>query len=117
MPTTIEYARSSKLRALAVTTAMRSPALPDIPTVDDFVPGYEASSWHGVGAPKDTPAEIVEKLNREINAILTDPKHKARLADLGGVPMPMTPPEFGKFIGDETEKWAKVIKFAGIKPE
>jgi len=117
MPTTIEYARTSKLRALAVTTAMRSPALPDIPTVGDFVPGYEASSWHGVGVPKDTPAEIVEKLNREINAVLTDPKLKARLADLGGVPMPMTAPEFGKFIADETEKWAKVIKFAGIKPE
>ena len=117
MPTTIEYARTSKLRALAVTTATRSPALPDIPTVGDFVPGYEASSWHGVGVPKDTPAEIVEKLNREINVILTDPKLKARLADLGGVPMPMTPPEFGKFIVDETEKWAKVIKFAGIKPD
>ena len=117
MPTTIEYARSSKLRALAVTTATRSPALPDIPTVGDFVPGYEASSWHGVGVPKDTPAEIVEKLNREINAVLTDPKLKARLADLGGVPMPMTPPEFGKFIADETEKWAKVIKVAGIKPD
>ena len=117
MPTTIEYARTSKLRALAVTTATRSPALPDIPTVGDFVPGYEASSWHGVGVPKDTPAEIVEKLNREINAVLTDPKLKARLADLGGVPMPMTPPEFRKFIADETEKWAKVIKFAGIKPQ
>ena len=117
MPTTIEYARTGKLRALAVTTAMRSPALPDIPTVGDFVPGYEASSWHGVGVPKDTPAEIVEKLNREINAVLTDPKLKARLADLGGVPMPMTPPEFGKFIADETEKWAKVIKFAGIRPD
>ena len=117
MPTTIEYARSSKLRALAVTTATRSPALPDIPTVGDFVPGYEASSWHGVGVPKDTPAEIVEKLNREINAVLTDPKLKARLAELGGVPMPMTPPEFGKFIADETEKWAKVIKFAGIRPD
>ena len=117
MPTTIEYARTGKLRALAVTTATRSPALPDIPTVGDFVPGYEASSWHGVGVPKDTPAEIVEKLNREINAVLTDPKLKARLADFGGVPMPMTPPEFGKFIADETEKWAKVIKFAGIKAE
>jgi len=117
MPTTIEYARTSRLRALAVTTATRSPALPDIPTVGDFVPDYEASSWHGVGVPKDTPAEIVEKLNREINAVLSDPKLKARLADLGGVPMPMTPPEFGKFIADETEKWAKVIKFAGIKPE
>jgi tripartite-type tricarboxylate transporter receptor subunit TctC len=117
MPTTIEYARTSKLHALAVTTTMRSPVLPDIPTVGDFVPGYEASSWHGVGVPKDTPAEIVEKLNREINAVLTDPKLKARLADLGGVPMPMTPPEFGKFIADETEKWAKVIKFANIKVE
>jgi len=117
MPTTIEYARTNKLRALAVTTATRSPALPDIPAVGDFVPGYEASSWHGVGAPKDTPTEIVEKLNREINAVLTDPKLKARLADLGGVPMPMTPPEFGKFVGDETEKWAKVIKFAGIKAD
>jgi tripartite-type tricarboxylate transporter receptor subunit TctC len=117
MPTTIEYARTSKLRALAVTTATRSPALPDIPTVGDFVPGYEASSWHGVGVPKDTPAEIVEKLNRGIDAVLTDPKLKARLADLGGVPMPMTRPEFGKFIANETEKWGKVIKFAGIKPD
>src|SRR5262249_8100803 len=117
LPSAIGYVRAGTLRALAVTTAMRSPALPDIPTVGDFVPGYEASSWHGVGVPKDTPAEIVEKLNREINAVLTDPKLKARLADLGGVPMPMTAPEFGKFIADETEKWAKVIKFAGIKPE
>jgi tripartite-type tricarboxylate transporter receptor subunit TctC len=117
LPSAIGYVRAGTLRALAVTTAMRSPALPDIPTVGDFVPGYEASSWHGVGVPKDTPAEIVEKLNREINAVLTDPKLKARLADLGGVPMPMTPPEFGKFIADETEKWAKVIKFAGIKVE
>jgi tripartite-type tricarboxylate transporter receptor subunit TctC len=85
--------------------------------VGEFVPGYEASQWYGVGVPKNAPAEIVDRLNREINASLADPKIKARLADLGGVPMPMTPPEFGKFIADETEKWAKVIKFAGIKAE
>jgi tripartite-type tricarboxylate transporter receptor subunit TctC len=91
--------------------------LPDIPTVAEFVPGYEASTWYGVGAPKGTPAEIVDKLNREFNAGLADPKIKARLADLGGVPMPMTPPDFGKFLVDETEKWAKVVKFAGLKPE
>jgi tripartite-type tricarboxylate transporter receptor subunit TctC len=91
--------------------------LPDIPTVAEFVPGYEASTWYGVGAPKGTPAEIVDKLNREFNAGLADPKIKARLADVGGVPMPMTPTDFGKFIAKETEKGAKVIKFAGIKPE
>ena len=117
MPTTIEYARTGKLRALAVTTATRSPVLPDIPTVSDFVPGYEASSWHGVGVPKDTPAEIIDKLNKEINAALTDPKFKARLADLGGTALPGSPADFGKFIADETEKWAKVVKFAGLKPE
>jgi tripartite-type tricarboxylate transporter receptor subunit TctC len=117
MPTTIEYARTGKLRALAVTTATRSPALPDIPTVGDFVPGYEASSWHGVGVPKDTPAEIIDKLNTEINAALADPKMKARLADLGGTPLPGSPADFGKFIADETEKWAKVVKFAGLTPE
>jgi tripartite-type tricarboxylate transporter receptor subunit TctC len=115
MPTTIEFVRAGKLRALAVTTAMRSVALPDIPTVGEFVTGYEASSWHGIGAPKNTPPEIVERLNREINAGLADPGIKARLADLGGVPMPMLPPDFGKFIAVETEKWAKVIKFAGAK--
>src|SRR5262249_54508584 len=115
MPTTMEYARAGKLRALAVTTATRSPALPDIPIVGDFVPGYEASSWHGVGVPKDTPAEIIETLNKEINAGLADPKLKARMADLGGVPMPMTPAGFGRFIAEETEKWGKVVKFAGIK--
>jgi tripartite-type tricarboxylate transporter receptor subunit TctC len=91
--------------------------LPDIPAMAEFVPGYEASSWYGVGAPKATPAEIVDKLNREFNAGLADPKIKARLADLGGVPMPMTRPDFGKFIAAETEKWAKVVKFAGLKPE
>jgi tripartite-type tricarboxylate transporter receptor subunit TctC len=117
MSSSIEYVRAGKIRALAVTTTTRSDALPDVPTVSDFVPGYEASFWSGVGAPKNTPAEIVDKLNKEINAALADPKMKARLADLGGVPMPMKPVEFGKFIADETEKGAKVVKFAGIKAE
>jgi len=117
MPTTIEQVRAGKLRALAVTTATRSPALPDIPSVSDFVPGYEASSWHGVGVPKNTAAEIVEKLNQEINAGLANPMLKARIADLGGVPIPMTPSDFGKLIAEETEKWSKVVKFAGIKVE
>src|SRR5262245_50148702 len=117
MPSVIEYVRAGKLRGLAVTTAARSPALPDLPPVGDFVPGYEASSWHGIGAPKNTPADIVEKLNNEINAVLTDPKVIGRLAELGGVPMPMTPVQFGQFVADETEKWGKVIKSAGIKPE
>jgi tripartite-type tricarboxylate transporter receptor subunit TctC len=117
MPTTIEFVRTGKLRALAVTTAARSPALPDIPAVGDFVSGYEASSWHGVGVPKNTPTEIVEKLNKEINAGLADPKIKARIADLGGVPMPMTPADFGQFIAEETKKWGKVVKFAGAKAE
>jgi tripartite-type tricarboxylate transporter receptor subunit TctC len=117
MPATIEYVRTGKLRALAVTTATRSPALPDIPPLGDFVPGYEASSWHGVGVPKATPAEIVEKLNKEINAVLADAKAQARLAGLGGAPMPMTPAEFGKFIVDETEKWGKVIRASNAKAE
>jgi tripartite-type tricarboxylate transporter receptor subunit TctC len=117
MPTVIEYVRAGKLRGLAVTTAARSPALPDLPPVGDFVPGYEASSWHGIGVPKNTPADIVEKLNNEINAVLTDPKVIARLAEIGGVPMPMTPVQFGQFVANETEKWAKVVKFAGIKAD
>ncbi len=115
LPLSVEYIRVGKLRALAVTTATRSAALPDIPTVGEFVPGYEARLWHGVGAPKNTPNEIVDKLNKEINAGLADPNMKARLADLGAVPMPMTPAEFGKFMADETEKWAKVIRAAHIK--
>jgi tripartite-type tricarboxylate transporter receptor subunit TctC len=113
----IEYIRSGKLRALAVTTAMRSEALPDIPTVSDFLPGYEAAPWYGVGAPRSTPVDIVGRLNREINAGLADPKMRARLAELGGEGMPMTPAEFGKHVVDETEKWGKVVKFASIKPE
>jgi tripartite-type tricarboxylate transporter receptor subunit TctC len=113
----IGYIRAGRLRALAVTTATRSDALPDVPTVDEFVPGFEASAWFGVGAPKATPAEIVEKLNKEINAGLADPKMKARLVDVGGTPLSGSPADFGKLIADETEKWAKVIKSAGIKPE
>jgi tripartite-type tricarboxylate transporter receptor subunit TctC len=117
MPTSIEYIRAGKLRALAVTTATRSDALPDLPTVSSFVPGYEASAFFGVCAPKTTPAETINKLNKEINAGLADPKLKARLADLGGTVLPGSPADFGKLIADETEKWAKVVKFAGIKAE
>jgi tripartite-type tricarboxylate transporter receptor subunit TctC len=117
MPTSIELVRAGKLRALAVTTAARSPALPDVPTVAEFVPGYEASTWQGIGAPRGTPAEIVDRLNREINAGLADPKIRARLADTGAAPFAGTPGDFGRFMADETEKWAKVVKFAGIKAE
>jgi tripartite-type tricarboxylate transporter receptor subunit TctC len=113
----IEYIRANRLRALAVTAATRSDELPDVPTVDEFVPGYEASFWYGVGAPKATPAEIVEKLNKEINAGLADPKFKARLADVGGTVLAGSPVDFGKLIAAETEKWAKVIRAANIKPE
>jgi tripartite-type tricarboxylate transporter receptor subunit TctC len=105
------------LRALAVTTATRSDALPDIPTVADFVPSYEASLWMGIGAPNKTAAEIIDKLNKEVNAGLADPTLKARLADLSAAPLSGSPADFGKFVADETEKWAKVIKFANIKPE
>jgi tripartite-type tricarboxylate transporter receptor subunit TctC len=117
MPGSIEYIRAGKLRALAVTTAARSDALPDIPTVGEFALGYEASVWYGVGAPKSTPAEIVQKLNKEINTGLADPKMKARLGDLGGTVLPGSPAEFGMLIAAETEKWARVIKLAGIKPD
>jgi tripartite-type tricarboxylate transporter receptor subunit TctC len=117
MPSSIEYIRSGKLRPLAVTTAQRSQALPDLPTVGDFVPGYEASSWYGIGAPRGTPTEIIERLNREINAGLADAKIKDRLADLGGMPLTGSAAAFGQFIVDETEKWAKVVKFSGAKPD
>jgi tripartite-type tricarboxylate transporter receptor subunit TctC len=113
----IEFIRAGKVRALAVTTATRSEALPDIPTVGEFVPGYEASQWYGIGAPKNTPADVVATLNKEINAALADPRMKARLADLGGVPTPMTPAEFAKLISDETEKWGKVVRAGNIKAD
>jgi tripartite-type tricarboxylate transporter receptor subunit TctC len=113
----IEYIRAGRLRALAVTTATRSETLPGIPTMGEFAPGYEASQWFGIGAPKNTPADIVDKLNREINAGLADPKIKARLADLGGEVLALSPADFAKLIAEETEKWGKVIRAANIKPE
>jgi tripartite-type tricarboxylate transporter receptor subunit TctC len=113
----IEYIRAGKLRALAVTTATRSNVLPNIPTLSEFVPGYEASDWYGIGVPKNTSAEIIDKLNKEINAALADPRLQARFADLGGTVFPGSPAEFGKFVAEETEKWAKVIRAANIKPE
>jgi tripartite-type tricarboxylate transporter receptor subunit TctC len=113
----IEYVRAGKLRALAVTTATRSEALPDLPAVAEFVPGYEASGWYGIGAPRNTPADIVDKLNKEINAGLANSGMKARLADLGGTVLPGSSADFGKLIAEETEKWAKVVKFSGAKPE
>jgi tripartite-type tricarboxylate transporter receptor subunit TctC len=115
MPSSIAYIRAGRLRALAVTTTTRSQVLPEVPTVGEFLPGYEATTWYGVGVPKKTPTEIVEKLNMEINMALTDPKLKARFAELGAEPMMMTPAEFEKFVAAETEKWAKVIRAANIK--
>ena len=117
LSSSIEYVRAGKLRALAVSTASRSDALPDIPPLADFVPGYDVSGWFGIGAPKNTPAEIVERLNKEISAGLADPKLKARVADLGSTVFAGSPSDFGKFIADETEKWGKVIRAAGIKAE
>jgi tripartite-type tricarboxylate transporter receptor subunit TctC len=117
LPPSIEYIRSGKLRGLAVTTSTRSEALPDLPTVGDFVPGYEASGWYGICAPSRTPVEIIDKLNLAINAALADPKLKARLAELGGAALPGSPADFGKLIAEETEKWGKVVRAANIKPE
>ena len=117
VPTSIEFIRAGKLRALAVTTATRSEVLPDLPTVADFVPGYEASAWYGVGVPKGTPDDIIDKLNKEINAILAEPGAKARFANLGGTVLPGSPANFGKLVADETEKWGKVVKFSGAKPD
>jgi tripartite-type tricarboxylate transporter receptor subunit TctC len=114
---TIEHIRSGTLRALAVTTAFRSETLPDVPTMADFLPDYESSAWFGIGAPRSTPADIVRKLNQEINLALTDPKTKARLAEFGGTVIAGAPSDFGRLIVEETQKWAKVISFAGIKPE
>ena len=117
VPASIEYIKAGTLRALAVASATRSEMLPDIPTVGEFVPGYEAPTWYGLGAPKNTPAEIVAKLNKEINAGLADPKLRARLADLGGIALTGSPSDFGKLIVEETEKWGKVVKFVGIKAD
>jgi tripartite-type tricarboxylate transporter receptor subunit TctC len=114
LPASIEFIRSGKMRALAVTTESRNPALPDVPTVSDTVPGYEASAWFGMGVPKGTPAGAVEKLNKSVNEALADPKVKAKLADLGGVPLAGTPEDFGKVMASEVEKWSKVVKFAGL---
>ena len=113
----IAYIKAGRLRALAVTTATRSEALPEIPTVGDFVPGYEASTWFGIGAPTSTPREIVDKLNNEINAALGDARVKARLAELGGTGLALSPADFGRLIADETEKWAKMVKFSGARPD
>src|SRR5499426_4819702 len=117
MPESIGFIRAGTLRPLAVTTAERASVLPDVPTVGDFVPGYEASAWYGIGAPRNTPAEIVDTLNREINAGLADPKIKARLVELGGTLSAGSPAAFGKFIADDAAKWAKVVEFAGVKPQ
>ena len=116
LPSSIEHIRAGRLRPLAVTTTTRSDVIPDVPTVGDFLPGYEASTWFGVGVPRNTPAEIVNKLNNEINAALANPKIKARLTDLGGTVLAGSPAGFGKLIAAETEKWAKVVRFSGAKP-
>jgi tripartite-type tricarboxylate transporter receptor subunit TctC len=117
MLSSIEFIRASKLRALAVTTAARWPALPDVPALAEFLPGFEASLWLGLGAPRNTPADVIEHLNKEINAGLADPKLKARLAELGGTVLPLSPTEFAKFVAEDTEKWAKVVKASGARPD
>jgi tripartite-type tricarboxylate transporter receptor subunit TctC len=116
-PSSIEYIRTGKLRGLGVTSAMRSEALPDLPAIGEFVPGYEISNWYGVGAPKGTPADVIDKINKEINAGLADPKLRARLADLGDTPLALSPAEFGRLIADETEKWGNVIRALNIKAD
>jgi tripartite-type tricarboxylate transporter receptor subunit TctC len=113
----VQFIRSGQLRALGVTTAVRSEALPDVPTVGETVKGYEASVWYGISGPKGVPAEAVETLNKAMAAALADPKVKARIAELGATPMPMSPGEFGKFVADETEKWGAVVKAAGLSVE
>jgi len=117
MPSSIEFIKSGKLRALAVTTEIRNEALPDVPVVADTVRGYEASAWFGIGAPKGTPANIVERINKSVNDALADPKMKVRLADLGGIPMGGTPADFGKVMASETAKWEKAVKFSGASIE
>jgi tripartite-type tricarboxylate transporter receptor subunit TctC len=115
LPSSLNFIKTGKLRALAVTSATRQAVLPDVPTVGEFVPGYEGTAWFGIGAPKNTPKDIVDKLNKEINAGLAEPKLKTRLVDLGGAPMSVTPAEFGNFIADETTKWGNVVKFASLR--
>jgi tripartite-type tricarboxylate transporter receptor subunit TctC len=117
VPTSAEHVRSGRLRGLAVTSTTRLGVLPDLPPLADFVPGYESSAWYGLGAPKNTPAEIIDKLNKEVNAILADPKSKARFEELGATLLPGSPADFGKLIADETAKWGKVVKFAGVKAD
>ncbi|MGA9053677.1 MAG: tripartite tricarboxylate transporter substrate-binding protein, partial [Pseudolabrys sp.] len=117
LPTSAEYIKTGKLRGLAVTSTIRSEVLPDLPTVSEFVPGYEASAWYGIGVPKDTPAEIIDKLNKAVNVILGDPTSKARFAELGASLLPGSPPDFGKLVAEETEKWGKVVKFCGAKAD
>ena len=117
LPGSIEHVKAGKLRALAVTTTARSNALPMTPTLASFVPGYEVSTWYGIAAPRNTPTEIVERLNRAINDGLADPRLQARLGELGGMPMPGSSGDFGRLLADETDKWAKVVRFASIKPE
>ena len=117
MPSSIEHIRAGRLRPLAVTATARLEGLPDVPTVADFLPGFETSAWAGIGAPKNTPAEIIDQLNRETNAALADPKLKARVADLGGMVFPLSRAEYEKRVAEETEKWGKVVKFSGARPD
>jgi tripartite-type tricarboxylate transporter receptor subunit TctC len=117
LPSSIEHVRAGRLRALGVTSPKRAEALPDVPAIAETVPGYEVNVWNGISVPKGTPPEVVDTLNRAVNAVLADPRVKARFTELGGAPMPMTPAEFGDLVARETEKWAKVVKFAGIKPD
>ena len=117
LPGSVEHIKAGTLRALGVTAGKRAAAIPDVPTIGETVPGYEAVVWYGIVAPKGTPAEIVDTLNAALNAVLADPTLKARMAELGGVPMPMTPDEFGRFIAAETEKWGKVVRAANLKAE
>jgi tripartite-type tricarboxylate transporter receptor subunit TctC len=117
LPGSVEHIKAGTLRALGVTAGKRAAAIPDVPTIGETVPGYEAVVWYGIVAPNGTPPEIVDTLNAAVNAVLADPQLEARLVQLGGEPMPMTPAQFGKLIADETEKWAKVVKFSGAKPD